>query len=100
VADLTIVLDFAYVPSGPMDDPSQWALRYVILLWLYLICIIPFDLAQFDEPTHAGRTAQLLENLAKRFLSKAGLERQGAALLLSRLYMRFGCPIYSWIILT
>lgn len=95
MADLAIVLDFAYVPGGPMDDPSQWTLRYVILLWLYIICIIPFDLAQFDEPTHAGRTADLLDSLAKRFLSKAGLERHGAALLLSRLYMRFGLAIYS-----
>ena len=98
MADLTIVLDFAYVPGGPMDDPTQWALRYVILLWLYLICIIPFDLAQFDEPTHSGRTADSLENLAKGFLSKSGLERQSAALLLSRLYMRSEHPIYSRIV--
>ncbi len=72
-----------------MKSPEQWALRYVILLWLYIICIIPFDLAQFDDPSQSGHTARSLQDLAKRYLNSAGLEREGAALLLSRLYIRY-----------
>ncbi|KAJ7044089.1 TBCD protein [Mycena alexandri] len=73
--------------SGIAHEPRQWALRYAVLLWLALICIIPFDLAQFDENTD-GETADALETLARPFLGRAGLERDGAALLLARLYMR------------
>lgn len=73
--------------GGVARDPRQWALRYAVLLWLALICIIPFDLAQFDERAE-GETADALEELARPLLSRAGLEREGAALLLARLYMR------------
>ncbi|KAF8635864.1 hypothetical protein AX15_000054 [Amanita polypyramis BW_CC] len=85
IADLTIALDCMFkVPN----EHSDWPLRYVMLIWLYLICMIPFDLSQFDESDQAGGVANQLENLAKFYLEKAGLEGDGAALLLSRLYMR------------
>ncbi|KAG7088453.1 hypothetical protein E1B28_012444 [Marasmius oreades] len=71
-----------------VHESTQWALRYVFLLWLSLICMIPFDLAQFDEGEDSGQTARTIEFIAKEHLGKAGLERNGAALLLSRLYMR------------
>ena len=75
--------------DGPAQENSQWALRYVVLLWLSLVCMIPFDLAQFDETDGVGKTATSIESLAKGFLGKAGLERESAAILLSRLYMRY-----------
>lgn len=88
IADVTIAIDFISLPAGPAAHPSQWALRYVVLLWLSLVCRIPFDLDQFDEPGNKGRTASILEATGKRFLDYAGLEREGAAMLLSRLYTR------------
>ncbi|KAG6896922.1 hypothetical protein C0992_005258 [Termitomyces sp. T32_za158] len=50
--------------------------------------MIPFDLAQFDEVGKGDYTASMIESSTREFLGKAGLEREGAALLLSRLYMR------------
>ncbi|KAG6816305.1 hypothetical protein H0H87_007137 [Tephrocybe sp. NHM501043] len=88
IADLSIALDFLLLPNGLIQDPTQWALRYVVLIWMSLICMIPFDLAQFDEADRKGHTAAAIETSAKAFLGKAGLEREGAALLLSRLYTR------------
>ena len=40
----------------PVETQTQeaWALRYVVLLWISLICMIPFDLVQFDEPDKLG----------------------------------------------
>lgn len=87
--------------NGAAREPDQWALRYAVLLWLALICMIPFDLAQFDEGAD-GETADALEALARPFLSRAGLEREASALLLARLYMRkdtrvrFG-PFLGWV---
>ncbi|KAF8133796.1 TBCD protein [Boletus edulis] len=88
IVDVTIAIDFIRLPTGPVAHPSQWTLRYVVLLWLSLVCRIPFDLDQFDEPGHKGRTASVLEATGKQYLGYAGLEREGAAVLLSRLYMR------------
>ncbi|KAI6129812.1 TBCD protein [Pisolithus croceorrhizus] len=70
-------------PDGPCAEPSQWTLRYVVLLWLSLVCRIPFDLDQFDEDGQTGGTASALESTAMKYLGKAGLEREGAAILLS-----------------
>ncbi|KAI0372156.1 TBCD protein [Pilatotrama ljubarskyi] len=88
IADLTVVLDYITAPNSPAQDPTQWPLRYAVLLWLSLVCMIPFDLEQFDEAGHVGETATRIEDIAKSFLGKAGVDREGAAILLSRLYMR------------
>lgn len=89
VADLSIALDFAkYLRELKSIPMSIWALRYIALLWLSLICRIPFDLTQFDGSSNKGTTAADIQSTAKHYLSAAGLEREGAAVLLSRLYVR------------
>jgi hypothetical protein len=88
IADLTIALEYILMPDSILREVQQWAFRYVVLLWLALICMIPFDLAQFDEDGSSGSTASSIESVGKEFLGKAGMERDGAAILLSRLYMR------------
>jgi hypothetical protein len=89
IADLSIVLNYLLMPDGPVQEQSQWALRYIVLLWLSLICMIPFDLTQFDEDDQIGRTAEIIESIGKTYLGHSGLEREGAALSLSRFYTRF-----------
>ncbi|KAI5122803.1 hypothetical protein M0805_000146 [Coniferiporia weirii] len=86
VSDISVAV--AYMSSdGPVKEADNWALRYLILLWLSLVCMLPFDLAQFDNDGN-GETALVLEEIARRELDKAGIERDGAALVLSKLYMR------------
>ena len=50
--------------------------------------MIPFDLDQFDEVHERGKTAGAIEGVAKKFLGRSGVEREGAAFVLSRLYTR------------
>ena len=88
IDDLSIALTFLVDNNDVAEDQERWQLRYVMLLWLSLICMLPFDLAQFDEPENVGKTASDLESVAKSYLSKAGVERGGAAILLARLYAR------------
>lgn len=57
--------------------------------------MIPFDLDQFDEANERGKTAEAIEGIAKRFLGRSGVERQGAALVLSRLYTRWVFNAFS-----
>ncbi|KDR82781.1 hypothetical protein GALMADRAFT_220773 [Galerina marginata CBS 339.88] len=88
IADLSIALEFMQIPNGIVESRWHWPMRYVMLLWLYIICLIPFDFAQFDEQDQIGHTARSLESIAKSYLGAAGVEREAAALLLSRLYIR------------
>ncbi|KAI0657425.1 TBCD protein [Cubamyces menziesii] len=88
IADLDVVLNYISAPNSPANDSIQWPVRYAFLLWLSLVCMIPFDLEQFDEVGHAGETASRVEAVGKSMLGKAGVDREGAAILLSRLYMR------------
>ena len=90
IADLTIVLDFFKIPldSSKVWASPRWEVFYAVMLWLSLVCMIPFDLDQFDESHERGKTAEAIEGIAKRFLCRAGVEREGAALVLSRLYTR------------
>lgn len=88
VADLSIALDFIRLPSGPVGEARQWGLRYAVLLWLSLICRIPFDLQKFDDAAQPGETANAIEAVGKDRLNMAGLERDGAATLLSHFFAR------------
>lgn len=83
------MLGYVQSANSLFHEPQQWSVRYIVLMWLALVCMIPFDLAQFDEPGHVGKTADEVEALGKSFLGRAGLERDGAATLLSHMYTRY-----------
>ncbi|EJC98100.1 TBCD protein [Fomitiporia mediterranea MF3/22] len=86
ITDLPIAI--RYINSdGPASNPDAWVIRYIMMLWTSLVCMLPFDLAQFDGD-YSVTTAESLQTIGITELDKPGLERDGAALLLSRLYMR------------
>ena len=87
VNDLPTVLKYM-TGNTPFQEENQWSLRYVLLLWLSLVCMLPFDLKQFDEVDASEQTAKSIEAVARRYLNAAGLERDGAGIVLSRLFMR------------
>ncbi|KAF8319117.1 TBCD protein [Clavulina sp. PMI_390] len=91
VDDLSIALSCLSPSVNPAAErPSEWAYRYIVLLWLSLITKIPFDLARFDtaQAHDAKATAETLEAIGKKYLDFAGMEGVGAALLLTGLYTR------------
>ncbi|KAI9512401.1 TBCD protein [Russula earlei] len=88
IADLDVALKFAQILDRAQTSATLWSTRYVTLLWISLICMIPFDLAQFDEVGREGETADIIEAIAKRSLRNSGLVRESASILLSRLYVR------------
>ncbi|KAJ3074663.1 hypothetical protein HDU98_010659, partial [Podochytrium sp. JEL0797] len=78
---------------------ALWASRYVLLLWLSLVVITPFDLCKIDstlggssvDPNAITNQPNLVDSLidqAKHFLSSTGKEYEGAAMLLTRLLTR------------
>ncbi|KAJ3203816.1 hypothetical protein HDU82_006287 [Entophlyctis luteolus] len=84
-SDLEPVLAYLLkVPSGNMF----WEVRYVALLWLSLIVMIPFDINkidstfQNDSPQKNGLVETLLSQ-GKFFLPFTGKEYEGASILLT-----------------
>ncbi|KAG8743529.1 hypothetical protein FRC10_011920 [Ceratobasidium sp. 414] len=86
----SIALEFTERKAEMLSESGAWALRYVMTLWLSLICMIPFDLARFDTPGSPPDrlVAARLDNIGKLYLRYPGIERESAAMLLARLYMR------------
>ncbi|KFW79471.1 Tubulin-specific chaperone D, partial [Manacus vitellinus] len=92
VRDLQPVLDML-AEQNPRDSET-WETRYMLLLWLSMICLIPFDLARFDGNLVAegGRARQptmdrILE-IAKCYLVVSDKARDAAAVLVSKFIVR------------
>ncbi|CAG8736301.1 24921_t:CDS:10 [Gigaspora margarita] len=83
---------FYFMAAQNPQDYTGWETRYVLLIWLSLICMIPFDLKTVDSLAVAEENKFPLMNhmieLSKFYLKATGKERDGAAVLLSRLLTR------------
>ncbi|CAE6461319.1 unnamed protein product [Rhizoctonia solani] len=90
VQDLPLALSFTEQKEKLLSESESWGLRHITAMWLSLICMIPFDLARFDEPDALPErlVANRLDRIGKLYLTYPGIERESAAMLLARLYMR------------
>lgn len=96
VADLPATLSFLEQLQQSLGADAKdsfascWELRYLCLLWLSLICMIPFDLAKFDRVSHGAKktTASRIAAVAEYFITSPGKERDAAAVVLGRLFQR------------
>ncbi len=87
--------------AGGGEELLVWQLRYTLVLWLSLVCMIPFDLHKFDVVavksrdtassdsfTEDSSTVQRLIAFAKRCLSSPGKDRDASVLVLGKLFQR------------
>ncbi|NXA51624.1 TBCD protein, partial [Nothocercus julius] len=92
VGDLQPVLDML-ADQNPKDCET-WETRYMLLLWLSMICLIPFDLARFDgnllseEGGARMPTMDRILNIAKCYLVVSDKARDAAAVLVSKFIVR------------
>ncbi|NXU08025.1 TBCD protein, partial [Pardalotus punctatus] len=92
VRDLQPVLDML-AKQNPRD-PETWETRYMLLLWLSMICLIPFDLARFDgnlvsmEGQARQPTMDRILEIAKCYLVVSDKARDAAAVLVSKFIVR------------
>ena len=91
------------------NDFQNWETRYVLLLWLCVLCIIPFDICSMDSslctnlttegvcidtltsiPSHPSTPSlvQRIVSLALSYMSDAGPTRDAASACLSTLLTR------------
>ncbi|NXH11578.1 TBCD protein, partial [Bucco capensis] len=92
VSNLQPVLDML-ADQNP-KDPETWETRYMLLLWLSMICLIPFDLARFDGSAAAEQgparlpTMDRILHLAQCYLVVSDKARDAAAVLISKFIVR------------
>uniref|UniRef100_A0A8C3W5F8 Tubulin-specific chaperone D n=1 Tax=Catagonus wagneri TaxID=51154 RepID=A0A8C3W5F8_9CETA len=88
VADVQPVLDMC--TSQNPKDHETWETRYMLLLWLSVTCLIPFDFSRLDGNQQCGRgsTMDRILQIAESYLLVSDKARDAAAVLVSRCVTR------------
>ncbi|XP_053566294.1 tubulin-specific chaperone D [Bombina bombina] len=92
VADVQPVL--AMISSQNPEDHETWESRYMLLLWLSMTCLIPFDLSRLDgnlssDAAQCRRsTMDHILDIAKSYLVVSDKSRDAAAVLVSKFITR------------
>ncbi|KAG2186104.1 hypothetical protein INT43_002542 [Umbelopsis isabellina] len=89
VADLEPMVDF--IESQDIANSIYWEERYVSLIWLSIICMVPFDLRKIDSSLVASGQRSLISRLLdvhKKYLGSTGKERDASSILVARLLSR------------
>lgn len=73
--------------SQDRTDHSAWETRFILLLWLSMLCLVPFDLNTIDSSASASLVPSIL-TLCKGYLADAGTTQLAAAVCLARLLSR------------
>ncbi|KAJ3002241.1 hypothetical protein HKX48_002419, partial [Thoreauomyces humboldtii] len=88
VADLEPAL-FVLESLDGSNGSHLWETRYLLLLWLSLLSMIPFDLQTVDSGIASGTSlVERIVAVGKRFLDSVGKEYEAAPLLLMRVITR------------
>ncbi|KAF0701134.1 Aste57867_8357 [Aphanomyces stellatus] len=81
--------------SQDRDDFTTWEIRYILLLWLSILALVPFDLKSIDSSMDgnedSAETIAIVANIitiCKNYLQDSGSTQQAAALCLARLLSR------------
>ncbi|XP_056143333.1 tubulin-specific chaperone D isoform X2 [Lampris incognitus] len=92
VVDVQPVLDL--LSRQDPKDTEIWETRYILLLWLSMTCLIPFDLSCLDGNLESD-TAQARESImdrildiAKSYLTVSDKSRDAASVLVSKFMTR------------
>lgn len=92
VADVQPVLDLL-LRQDPKDSET-WETRYMLLLWLSMTCLIPFDLSRLDGhlESEGGKAKEPIMDrilaIAKSYLVVSDTPRDAASVLVSKFMTR------------
>ncbi|GFO18516.1 tubulin-specific chaperone d-like [Plakobranchus ocellatus] len=92
VSDMEPLLSL--IETQDPSDHQTWETRYVLLLWLSIVCLIPFDLRRLDSDFQQGegnvkvRVKDRILAICKTYLSVNDKTRDAAAYLMSRFLTR------------
>ena len=86
VTDLEPIL-LALEQQDPRDY-GVWEVRFALLLWLAMVCIVPFDISRFDTSRQRVSTMDRIIQVAKVYLDAQDKTRDATVLVLGRFLSR------------
>ncbi|OAF71066.1 Meckelin [Intoshia linei] len=89
-----------YMPNGVDDlifvvsklekidkvDEETWFSIYILLIWLSIVCLIPFDMKIFE--TNQDKLANRILDISKKFSTYYGTNQEGGALVIGKFLAR------------
>ena len=85
VADMEPVVELLHFQAGN----EEWWISYVLILWLSIIVLVPFDLQTIDsKKTSHDILVKRIINICKNYISNSGKIREATAVLLAKLLTR------------
>jgi hypothetical protein len=82
---------FRFLKAQNAKQAMYWQSRYMTILWLSLLCIVPFDLKIVDSQALGEERSEFVDRMiatVKTYLSVASREREAAAYILAKLVTR------------
>ena len=75
------------------QSSEEWWIPYVLILWLSIIVLVPFDIETIDSMKEGSKNTQeilvkRMINICKNYLTNTGKVREGTAVLLAKLLTR------------
>jgi len=83
VSDLEQVAEMLH-----FQEETPWEIPYILVLWLSIIVLVPFDLTTIDSQKNQEILVQRIMNIGKQYAESPGKLRDGAAVLLAKLITR------------
>ena len=83
VADMEPVVEMLH-----FQETDEWWIAYVLILWLSIIVLVPFDIDTIDSKKEHEILVKRIINISKTHMSNSGKIREATAVLLSKLLTR------------
>jgi hypothetical protein len=83
VADMEPVVEILH-----FQDHQDWWISYVLILWLSIIAMVPFDIDTIDSRKDHEILVKRIINIGKSNIGNSGKIREAIAILLSKLLTR------------
>lgn len=87
VADMEPVVEILHFQAGS----DEWWISYILILWLSIIVLVPFDIDTIDSKASSASQEILVKriiNICKSFISNSGKIREATSVLLAKLLTR------------
>ncbi|EDV27936.1 uncharacterized protein TRIADDRAFT_21306, partial [Trichoplax adhaerens] len=86
VPDLEPVLQL--LMKQDKNDAEHWQSRYILLLWLSVVCMVPFDMARFDGTRDERPIIERIMDTANMYLTVSDKSRDMAGIVLAKFLSR------------
>ena len=83
VADMEPVVEMLH-----FQETDEWWIADVLILWLSIIVLVPFDIDTIDSKKEHEILVKRIINISKTHMSNSGKIREATAVLLSKLLTR------------